>query len=409
MTIDLVLSPRDGLTLKDARGFDLAGGVTAGGLPWPGPATTAGAARAVVGRLQGLSETYGDDKESWLNLVEEVTVCGPIIVSRPLDREAWIPLWPRPHDAVCLPHARANRHGEPKGELHWLEPRPRGTARWRVRGVWDGDPEDDAIESLWLPLPEQRDKPMASRLLWPHQELMDWLEEPCRRDDQPSLQPMERVDIHLAIDADTLAVKDEHLFAHSTYESLIRLNSKDTYELGMALRIGGVEETLDLTQPVWRIGGEGRFATASRLDPAALEPDRHLIRRWKDTPFLRLLLVTPARFGAGWRPDWLKPTASGSGCRFEGVLPGLDRPVALRAAFMDRATWMSGWDLAERRPKVSAACVPAGAVYYFESLAEPFTADDARRLWLSSLQQPGEVAAHEGFGLALPGRWPITA
>ncbi|MGH9896378.1 MAG: type III-B CRISPR module-associated Cmr3 family protein, partial [bacterium] len=114
-------------------------------------------------------------------------------------------------------------------------------------------------------------------------------------------------------------------------------------------------------------------------------------------------------FDAGWRPDWLKPIAADGGFRFEGTLPGLDRHVVLRAAIVDRAAWMSGWDLAYRQPKKSVACVPAGAVYYFESLAEPFTADDIEGLWLSSIQRPGNAAARDGFGLVLPGAWPITA
>ncbi len=410
MAIDLVLSPRDGLTLKDARGFNLAGGVTSRGLPWPGPATTAGAARTVVGRLQGLSETYGEDKDAWQKIVAEVSVGGPVIVSRPLDGDEWSPLWPPPQDAVCLPHPRAGRHPEPDGEVRWLEPRRRGTARWRVRGLWTGDAaEAEATEDLWLPLPEQRQKPLSPRLLWSHEELVDWLREPRRRDERQSPQPEERVDIHLAVDAGTLAAKDEHLFAHSTYESLVRLGHNEIHELGIALRIRGVGEEFDLTRPVWRIGGEARFATAGRLSTEILGPDERLTRRWKDTRFLRLVLVTPAQFDAGWHPDWVKPTAAGSSFQFEGTLASLDRPVVLRAAIVNRATWMSGWDLARRQPKKSVACVPAGAVYYFESLAEPFTADDIEGLWLSSIQRPEDAAARDGFGLVLPGAWPITA
>jgi CRISPR-associated protein Cmr3 len=414
MMIELVLSPRDGLTLKDARGFSVAGGVTAGGLPWPGPATTAGAVRGVVGRLRGLSETYeddDDDKKAWMKLLGEVTVCGPVIVSRPLDGEAWVPLWPRPEDAVRLPHPRAGRRREPDAELHWLEPRPRGTARWRARGLWSGDGEESAaIEDLWLPWPDQRKKPLTPRLLWSHEEFVDWLWEPRQRDEQPSPQPVERVDIHVRINEETLAAADEYLFAHSTYESLIRLRPERdrVHELGIALRIFGVGAEIDLTEPVWRLGGEARFATASRLAPEVLVPPEHLTRRWKDTQFLRLILATPARFDAGWRPDWLEPAASGGGFRFEGTLPGLGRPVVLRAAIMDRAAWISGWDLANRRPKPSSAYVPAGAVYFFESLVEPFTADDVAKLWLSTLQRPDDAAARDGFGLALPGAWPIN-
>jgi len=406
MTIDLVLSPRDGLSLKDARGFDLAGGVTAAGLPWPGPATTAGAARAVIGRLQGLSETYGKDAHEWQSIVDQVAVWGPIVLDRPLDGARWSPRWPAPQDAVRLPHPKAGRRDQPEAELQWLKPHPRGTASWSVRGLWtDDDEEANATEGLWLPVPRQEGKPLRDRLLWSHEEMVKWLRDPRRRDEDESTQPAERVDIHLSVDPLTLAAKDEHLFAHSTYESLVRTARRDVREFGLGLRLTGVPDALDLTETMWRVGGEGRFASATLLPPEVLASEE-LAQHWQDSRFLRLILVTPAQFATGWRPDWLAPARANEGHQFEGRLPGLDRPVVLRAAFVDRAWWTSGWDLAQRRPKPSVACVAAGAVYYLESPAQPFTAHDIRSLWLSSIQQ--DRTAADGFGLVLPAAWPVT-
>jgi CRISPR-associated protein Cmr3 len=415
MTIDLILTPRDGLTVKDARGFDRAGGIATGGLPWPGPATTAGATRAVVGRLLGLSEVFGQDKRAWKAIAEQVQVQGPIVLTKPLDEARWSPLWPAPQDALRLPHPRAGEDNDPEGRIRWLEPRPRDTTAWHVRGLWGAEPgETAATEGLWLPHPDVQSKPLAHHSLWSDDFMLDWLRRPPRtdrpRDERLAPQPQKRVDIHLAIDPGSLAAKDEALFTHPTYEPLVQMGrDKSVHELALALRVTGSDPGLDLCLPVWRIGGEGRFAAATLLPGEVLAIPEALARSWEDSRFLRLVLVTPAQFEAGWRPDWLEPSVTqGSTYQFEGTVPGLERRVALRAAFVDRAWWTSGWDLAEHRPKPSIACVAAGTVYYLESLAEPFTCADLRELWLGCIQRPGDAAARDGFGLVLPGAWPVS-
>ncbi|WP_295392268.1 type III-B CRISPR module-associated Cmr3 family protein [uncultured Thiodictyon sp.] len=408
MAIDLVLSPRDGLTLKDARGFDLAGGVTASGLPWPGPRTTAGAARTVIGRLQGLSQTYGEDRDAWQSILGQVTVHGPMVVTRPIDAERWFPLWPAPQDALRLPHPKTGQRDAPDARIHWLEPRPRDVVRWRARGLWTDQPEEvAATEGLWLPIPDERIKPLSPRLLWSHDETVDWLRGPQSHDERASPQPKQRVDTHVGLDPATLAAKDEYLFAHATSEPLIAGARRVIYELGLALRINGVPEGQDITAPIWRIGGEGRFASAKILPSEVLAAPDRLADHWDESRFLRLLLVTPAYFNTGWRPDWLAPTATEEGYRFQGILPGINRLVALRSAFLDRACWISGWDLLSQKPKPSVACVAAGTVYYLESLSAPFTSTDIQSLWLSSIQQAGD-AIRDGFGLILPGAWPVS-
>jgi CRISPR-associated protein Cmr3 len=418
MTIDLVLSPRDGLTLKDPRGFNLAGGVTAGGLPWPGPATTAGAARAAVGRRdkQKLSETYGEDEPGWRALAARVRVLGPIVLVKRLDLNDWAPAWPAPQDALRLPHPRAGEPRQPEAEIHWLTPQPPNAAGGRSRGVWTGDEgEIAATESLWFPRQVQYGaKPLEPRRLWSRSDILKWLLRPQRHDEVSAPQPRERVDVHLAMDPDTLAAKDEALYALPTYEPLVRGERGAIHELGLGLRVSGIEDGMDLTRHVWRIGGEGRFATAARLAPEALAPPDALTGNWQESHLLRLMTVTPARFETGWRPDWLFPVAVDGGIRFEGLLPILDRQVTLRAAYVERPWWASGWDLARYEPKPSVAHVPAGAVYYLESLAEPFTAADIEKLWLASIQVPKDPerpetsAGHDGFGLVLPGSWPAN-
>jgi CRISPR-associated protein Cmr3 len=422
MAIDLVLRPRDGLTLKDPRGFAVGGGVTAHGLPWPSPQTMAGAVRTVVGRARGHSEQFGEDPDEWDAVRRAIRVQGPIMVASNLDRADWRPLWPAPRDALRLPHPRAGKPRAPAAEIHWLEPQPCPRSGCRVRGLWSVSDasalEIPATEALWRPRPPSEAKPLAPRPLWSDDALVTWLLAPRTRDEDGWLEPPLRRDIHLKVDPDTLAAADEHLFVNPTCEALLALRSplaqrSELIELGVALRVEGLEPSLDkeeeLLAAAWRIGGEARFATAQQLDDRVLAASERLLQAWKDSRFLRLMLVTPARFDAGWRPDWLEPTERNGEIRFEGEMPGLGRLVVLRGACVDRPSWSSGWDLVKRRPKPSEACVAPGAVYYFESLAAPVTKQDARRLWLASIQQPEDAARHNGFGLVLPGIWPITA
>ncbi|MBE3575413.1 MAG: hypothetical protein IMW99_08215 [Firmicutes bacterium] len=73
----------------------------------------------------------------------------------------------------------------------------------------------------------------------------------------------------------------------------------------------------------------------------------------------RLVLLQPARFRQGWLPDGLNPES------LSGALRGV--PVKLVSACLGKPVRQGGWDLANRRPKPTAAFVPAGSVYFFET------------------------------------------
>ncbi len=411
MKRSIVLCPRDGLSLKDARSMFVAGGMPSRGLSWLTPTTTAGAARAVAGRALGYETTYGADVERWRRLATDVDVRGPLAVVRALDDAArWQPLWPAPRDAVRKPAVDAR--GRPCGRLEWLEPRPREDLRARVCAVGATDGvERDALESMLLPRLDEREKPLPALPWWSHDELVAWLRDPRPRNESAAgAVPVMRPDVHVAIDAEKDAAADQHLFSLPTLETLVmKRHGASAFEVGVALTV----ETRDLAGDLelaglpWRVGGEGRFAWSETLPDEVLAAPQSLLRAWTDTRFLRLCLVTPARFDAGWRPDWLTPVKGADGARFEGEMPGTKKRVALRAAFVDRPQWMSGWNLALREPKPSHVAVSAGAVYYFEALdGAAFAAGDVEALWLASIQTRGTVEARDGFGLVVPGAWP---
>jgi CRISPR-associated protein Cmr3 len=410
-TVTRILTARDGFTIKDPRGFNVAGGVVGRTLPWPLPPTTAGAARTAIGAASGWLAT--GTPAQWTALLTGVAVAGPLAVVR-----AWLPapsaweaLFPCPRDIVALPPEPSCAEGDPKAlRLRWLVPAPVPASEGEVCGDWTGGRDGLATEALWRPRLPDRDKPCSLPSWWGREHALDWLLDPRSVEQRSKQLPLgwralSRLDIHLAVDPTRSTARTGFLFGLETQETLAR---RDTHwdELGIWLRVrGGEHPALSRS---WRFGGESRWATAMDpgLDPFAFPRDRyarhlaggHVTR-------LRLLMMTPGVFAAGWRPDGFEATCDGI---FLGRLDGLpDVDFTLRAAFVPRAGAVSGWDYAKRGPKTSRLFVPTGAVYYLE-VSRPLGLDDFARLWLTTIQRPATQEARDGFGLVVPGLWPET-
>lgn len=376
-----VLRPRDGLTLKDARGFNVAGGDGAKSLAWLWPTTLAGSVRTAVGVSSGYS-LQGDPR--WAALRDSVSIQGPLPVT--FDGQSWQPVFPAPADAI-----RWRTKGDPETlDVEWLRPKARSSGAV-VRGSWRGaDEEIKATEGLLVAAPIRADKPATMPRWWSREQFVAWLQN-CRipKDSHPVCEPPVRGDFHVVMNPETGKSKEGGLFSVETLEPV----ATDGSEWGVW---GSASERVDTSRP-WRLGGEARFAAAESLAvnpfefPASLD--------WATTKRLRLLLLTPAVFRAGWRPDWLEPRAG----EFVGEWAGLE--LTLRAAFVPRSEAISGWDLVARGPRASRRMAPAGSVYYFECGTE-VTLDVATSLWMRSVQDPDSQESRDGFGAVAPGRWP---
>jgi len=106
-----------------------------------------------------------------------------------------------------------------------------------------------------------------------------------------------------------------------------------------------------------RIGGESRSGRFSVVDDSTLP-------QTITTGTIKVVLMTPAYFTDGWQPangDW--SAWVGQGARLVSAVIG--KPLDI-----------SGWDVANNRPKPLRHYVPAGSVYYFEDANwqnNPFT------------------------------------
>lgn len=160
-------------------------------------------------------------------------------------------------------------------------------------------------------------------------------------------------------------------------------------------------------QGALRLGGDGKGAHYRDLPfdlPAATLP--HPGGRF------RLLLTTPALFGGGWLPSGIVAEDAASATLTPTLrLRGQGFSARLVCAAIGRHEVISGWDLANWRPKTAQRAVPAGSVYWFDEFdgdAGKLANWVAQGLWTDNEILPPDLQQRraEGFNSALLGAWP---
>jgi CRISPR-associated protein Cmr3 len=124
-----------------------------------------------------------------------------------------------------------------------------------------------------------------------------------------------------------------------------------------------------------RLGGDGRGARMEPCEVALPDPDWKRIETERK---FRLVLTTPGLFEAVLEPHSPGGDGAGSPKTAAGWLPsGIQRDgtawqgpdgvtARLVCAAVPRAQTVSGWDLANRKPKAALRASPPGSVYWFE-------------------------------------------
>jgi CRISPR-associated protein Cmr3 len=156
-------------------------------------------------------------------------------------------------------------------------------------------------------------------------------------------------------------IKDER-----TGEELIA-----NYDVGFVASVAGAEVP---TEGLMRLGGDGRGAALHPVKEPLPEVD---LQRILDSRRCRMVLVSPGLFANGWLPTGAKPEEKrkDGAVRFE--LAGVSGWIVCAA--VPRFEVVSGWDLANWRPKPALRAAPAGSVYWLE-LDESVTAEALRKL-----------------------------
>jgi CRISPR-associated protein Cmr3 len=144
-----------------------------------------------------------------------------------------------------------------------------------------------------------------------------------------------------------------------------------------------------------RLGGDGRAAALRAVDVATPTADLSAIAA---AGRCRIVLTSPGLFPDGWR----LPGVAADG-RFElGGVRG-----RLVSAAVSRAQVVSGWDLANWRPKPAQRAAPSGSVYWLDALeASPEALGKlaAEGLWPEPCDTPQRWA--EGFNRFTFAVWP---
>jgi len=158
---------------------------------------------------------------------------------------------------------------------------------------------------------------------------------------------------------------------------IARDNSKRTVEKGLLYQtchvrpnaglaidadISGLNEEINIDNSVVRLGGEGRMAGIKLANrptlakaPKTTEATRGVI----------LVLLTPARFGAGkngWLPPNFKHHKENELDVWRGHVHGI--ALTLRCAVLGKAEREGGWDVAEGKPRDVLSLIPSGSCYY---------------------------------------------
>jgi CRISPR-associated protein Cmr3 len=377
-----IIEPHDPLITRDGRPFDPTPGARASSLPFPLPSTIAGAVRTRAGSVDGNFTMEPADARN-------IGVAGPLLVA--LDDNGYKLLAPAPADALLL------RHDDKHGDLYRLAP-----------GELEPHVQTDLPSGL-LPIPAEgkpEGKPhSAAPRFWHWEAYARWLHGSFNQQGQPLaalglLGPTVEQRIHVGIRPETYSSEEGMLFATRGYEFGVRLPDDKPSDYLPFTRLSRVQRLAlaaltdaPLVPGVGPLGGERRLAAwrpAAADALPALPPG--LAEQIADAGGCRVLLLTPAAFAKGWRPDYLLQP------RY-GVTP------TLRAAAVGRPQVVSGWDLADRKPKVSRRLAPQGSVYWLKlEGTRPAVMQWVDAHWFACVSDD-EQARRDGFGLAALGVW----
>jgi len=382
------LHARDPMVVRDGR--PKTGDGDAGTLPFPLPGTVAG----VVRTRAGSDATGRFTAHQRLETLREIALRGPLLCD-----DAATLYVPRPRDALFV----QTDHG---AALRALRPLVED------RACFDG-----ALETAPVGLEPSRaidgKPPKGLPIWWPWTRMVQWLESP-EDDDTGEVAkvlmakgvsglPREHR-VHVKIGAQSTA-EDGMLF-ETVGLRLLAATAPDSVRnrlrvrpLSLACDVAIPEAAgLTLREGLGPFAGERRIvrweqtgATLPATLPAGIKA--HL-EKAEATARVRLMLLTPAAFRAGWKPG------AGTGELLE-TREGVK--VTLEAAIVPRPETISGWDFEKRGPKPTRRLVAAGSVYWLRLEGTPAARVKwAEKAWMQNVSDDKQDR-RDGYGLAVVG------
>lgn len=387
MTTMLELSCRDPIVCRDGRPFGAGQGNRMRSLGWPLPSVVAGSLRSTLGKSANREFSVATTQDL---LQVEIAGLFPLAEGQLY--------FPAPQDCVVHPK---------DGPLRAM-PRPieQAGCDWPLAGLQPvGLTEAQAPNDF---------KPEDVPAWWPAERYAAWLVgNDIAFNDRFLRAPEIEARTHVQLDADAGAAEDGHLFTTSALPlSHLRrygvraggMHSSQFALIALAARIranswcGEAVATLDTFHP---LGGERRLVHWKAVTETSAWPCPKPVRAaLASASRLRMVLVTPAVFGGGWKPGWLNEELA-------GTPPGANVTLRLVGVSIQRWRAVSGWSLASLPgqppgPKPVKRLVPSGGVYFFETIDGK--ASGLADRWLESASDD-EQDRRDGFGLAVWGVW----
>lgn len=208
---------------------------------------------------------------------------------------------------------------------------------------------------------------------------------------------------------------------------LRKKEEKSNWELlspGFLVEFTDLDEQFLKSDGFLALGGESRAAKYQKIEETQIATLNDLIngsflydssKGLKDQKKFKIYLATSAIFNNGWYPDILEA----SGGELIGEKDGLK--FKLVSASIAKPQTISGWNVADRKPRPAVKAVPAGSVYYFELMDDEIFDEDKITIIRNCFhyqiltgkgggqnscltQKELERYGKAGFGLALVGR-----
>lgn len=385
MTTMLELTCRDPIVSRDGRPFGAGQGNRMRSAGWLLPSVVAGALRSTVGTV-AQRDFSADTAQELL----QVAVAGVFPVA---DGQLYLPA---PRDCVVHPD---------KGPLR-VTPQTidHGGCDWPAEG----------LRPVMLTEEQAPDdfKPEEGPAWWPSDSYANWLGgDDISFDHQFLNSPQAELRTHVQLDAHTGAADEGKLFTTAalplTHLPRYRAEAQNGFrarcaEITLAARVRASQwcgETVANLNTLYPLGGERRLVHWKATGAPAWSCPETLRATLAKTKRVRMVLATPAIFRDGWKPGWLNH-------QLIGQPPGSNTTLKLVGVSIQRWRAVSGWSLADlpgqpRGPKPVRRMVPAGGVYFFETV-DGTTDLEAR--WLEPVSDD-EQDQRDGFGLAVWGTW----
>lgn len=404
------LNPLDTLFFRDARPMEAGAGSGGHGANWPLPTVLHEALRAALLMRSGMPHQPRTHRKERKDAIKEYRVASDLFRSlRTIgpfpakDGELYLPC---PADLV------ATENGKTVLFSPLLNP-----------------PGESNMPATWL-------RPVISNARVGKQNKPDWIPRGFLADclngtsalsmpEKAKLFDTERR-IGIGIDSETGAAAEHQIYAAEH----LRLRPGVSLWFKAALSDRGNEKANnpvsldDLDGETVALGGESRLCrlkTSSDLlncDAIQSPSGRHI--KW--------VLVTPAVFLGGWRPNWVDEKTGSVLLRNGGIMrkSGEDRlswrkriresdkiNAFLVAACLPKPVFFSGWDLnleTEKEgvkhktggPKPTMLAVPAGSVYYFRAVTDE---DGAALVSALHSRTLSDCFGEKGMGLGVCGTW----